>query len=143
MNGVARPGVGETAVRFALGAAGIAAIGFGLLAARDIEFAKLVSAAVWLAGVVVAHDFVLSPFVVVLGVLALRWVPGAWRVPLVVGFVLWGSLTLIALPALSGLGVRPDSPSLLDRPYRTTWLIGTALVVLAVLVAGALRRKRD
>lgn len=130
------------AIRVLLVAAGIAAIGFGLWHWRDIDPEKLTSTLVWMAGVVVAHDLVLAPLVVALGVVAARLVPQRWRTPLAVGFVLWGTLTLIALPVLSGMGERPDNPTLLDRPYATAWWAGTALVVLCVLAYGLLRRER-
>lgn len=132
-----------TVLRTLLGAAGVAAIGFGLWHALDFEPAQLVSAAVWLAGAVVVHDFVLSPVVVLIGALLARSVPADWRTPSAVAFVIWGSLTLIALPVLSGLGERPDNPSLLDRPYAAAWWGGTALVVLVVLAYGLLARRRS
>lgn len=130
------------ALRMLLGVAGVAAIVFGLWHALGFEPEKLISAAVWLAGVVVLHDFVLSPVLAALGLAAGRVVPRRWRTPLVVAFVGWGAVTLIALPAMTGLGVRPDNPSLLDRPYVTTWWAGTALVVLCVLAYGLLCRPR-
>ena len=140
---VGRTGSGMTVLRALLVAAGVAAIGFGLWHWRDLELEKLVSTLVWLAGSVVAHDLVLAPVVVVLGVVAARLVPRRWRTPLAVGFVLWGTLTLVALPALSGMGERPDNPTLLDRPYATAWWAGTALVVLCVLAYGLLTRRRS
>lgn len=127
------------ALRIVLGAAGVAAVCFGVWTMRDSEGAELRSALAWLAGVVVAHDFVLAPFVVVLGVVVTRVVPVTWRTPGIVAFVLWGSLTLIALPALSGLGARPDNPSLLDRPYVTAWLVLSAAAIVAVPAYAALR----
>lgn len=130
------------ALRGLLGAAGVAAIGFGLWHVLDFEPGRLVSAALWLAGAVLLHDLVFSPVVVLLGVLLTRVVPAVWRTAVVVAFVLWGSLTLIALPVLSRLGERPDNPSLLDRPYAAAWWGGTALVVLAVLASGLLARRR-
>lgn len=128
------------ALRGMLGVAGAVAIGFGVWSMRDFEFEQLWSMIAWLIGGVVVHDFVLAPVVVVVGVTIARVVPGDVRTPLAVGLVLWGTLTLIALPALSGLGVRSDNPSLLDRPYLAAWLLCTALTAVVVSAYVWLRR---
>ena len=128
------------AVRVALVVAGLAGIAFGLWSMREFEFVQLRSAAVWLVGGVIAHDLVLAPIVALLGAVTWRIAPARWRTPVVVVFVLWGSLTLVALPVLSGLGARPDNPSLLDRPYLPAWLLLSALAALAVPVYVWLRR---
>ncbi|UYM04557.1 hypothetical protein [Solicola gregarius] len=128
--------------RIVLGAAGLVAVGFGLWSMREFDVAQLRSAFVWLAGGVVAHDFVLAPIVVALGVVAARVAPARVRTPLVVAFVLWGSLTLVALPALSGPGVRADNPTLLDRPYVAAWLALSAIAVACVLAYALVRRDR-
>ena len=127
-------------VRGLLVVTGVVAIAFGLWSMREFEIGQVRSAVVWLVGGVVAHDLVLAPVVVVLGVVTGRIAPGRWRVPLVVVFVVWGSLTLIVLPALSGLGVRPDNPSLLDRAYLPAWLLLSVLAALAVPAYAWLRR---
>lgn len=125
-----------SALRAVLVVAGIAAIGFGLWSLRDLDAAQLVSSVVWLAGVVVVHDAVLSPFVLLLGLLGSRLLAPRWRTPVVVAFVVWGAMTLVALPVLSGMGERPDNPSLLDRPYLVAWWVGTATVSVAALAYG-------
>lgn len=127
-------------VRVALVVAGVAAVCFGVWSMRDFGVERSWSALVWLGGVVVVHDAVLAPVVTVLGVVAWRIAPARSRTPLAVAFVLWGSLTLIALPALSGLGVRPDNPSLLDRPYLAAWLVFSAVAVASVPAYAWLRR---
>lgn len=129
-------------VRLLLMAAGLAGIAFGLWSMREFEIAQLRSAVVWLVGGVIAHDLVLAPIVVAAGVLVARVVPADVRTPLTVGLVLWGSLTLIAVPALSGLGMRPDNPTLLDRAYLPAWLLLSALIAAAVPAYVGLRRGR-
>jgi hypothetical protein len=56
--------------------------------------------------------------------------------------VVWGSVTVLAVPVLGRFGARDDNPTLLDRPYFVTWLVGCAVTVLLVGVTGAVRRQR-
>jgi hypothetical protein len=43
---------------------------------------------------------------------------------------------------LGRFGALDDNPTLLDRPYLVTWLVGCAVTVLLVAVAGAVLRQR-
>ena len=61
--------------------------------------------------------------------------PRAARAPAVVGFVVLGSVTLLAVPVLGRFGARPDNATLLDRHYLVAWL------VLAALTRGGGRRR--
>jgi hypothetical protein len=96
---------------------------------------------VWLAAGIVAHDVVLSGLVIALGVVGSRLLPRPWRAPATVALIVWGTLTIASIPVLSGLGVRADNPTLLDRPYVATWSLISAIVVLAVVVAGFVRAR--
>ena len=58
-----------------------------------------------------------------------------------IALVVWGALTIAAIPVLSGLGVRADNATLLNRPYVATWWVLTAIVVLVVAAAGFLRAR--
>ena len=95
----------------------------------------------WLLGGVVLHDLVLAPTVFAVGVAARR-LPGYVRAPAAVALVVWGSVTVLAVPVLGRFGARDDNPTLLDRPYFVTWLVGCAVTVLLVGVTGAVRRQR-
>ena len=89
----------------------------------------------WLVAGVVVHDAVLAPVVVMLFALPV----GRWKGPFAAGLVVLGTLSVTAIPVLSGQGERPDNPSLLDRPYWTGWLVVvglTAVGVLACTMAG-------
>ena len=97
---------------------------------------------IWLGAGVVAHDAVLSGLVIGVCLLGSRVLPRAWQAPAVIALVVWGGLTITAIPVLSGLGVRPDNPTLLDRPYVATWWTISAIVVLLVAVAGFVRSRR-
>jgi hypothetical protein len=95
----------------------------------------------WLLGGVVLHDLVLVPVVLAVGIAARR-LPAYVRAPAAVALVVWGSVTLLAVPVLGRFGALDDNPTLLDRPYLVTWLVGCAVTVLLVAVAGAVLRQR-
>lgn len=129
--------------RLLIGAAGVVVGLFGaylLLSRQDHD--QLISAAIWLASGVVLHDFVLAPVVLVLVAVGGRLVPTAFRAPAIVGLIVLGTATVVAIPVLGGFGERPDNPSLLDRDYIVGWLVLASLVLLTVVVGGLLRRSR-
>lgn len=129
------------AARLCLGALGLAATAYGLVLLVGLGTEQVAAVVVWVGGGVVAHDALLAPLVVALGVLAAVRAPSWWRTPLVWALVVLGPLTLVAVPVLGRFGAKEDNPTLLDRPY---WL-GYALVVLVVLALAAVsaRRRRD
>ena len=129
-------------MRAALGAVGVLVLGYGawLLLSREDD---LVDVALWLAAGVVLHDAVLALATVVLGTLAVRWAPVPFRAPIVVGLVVLGSVTLLAVPVLGRFGARADNPTLLDRDYTAGWLVLAVGTAVAVVVAGLVRSRRD
>jgi hypothetical protein len=129
-------------MRYVLGALGtvLGLYGGWLLLTRGHD---LVDVAVWLAAGVVLHDAVLAVATVLLGAVALRVLPHPSRAPAVVGFVVLGSVTLLAVPVLGRFGARTDNPTLLDRDYTAGWLVLAGLTVLAVVVATLVRSRRD
>jgi hypothetical protein len=96
---------------------------------------------VWLAGGVVLHDLVLAPLLLALA-LASRKLPAHTRTPAVIGLVIWGSVTLLAIPVLGRFGARADNSTVLDRPYLVSWYVGTLVTVVVVAAVGAWRRRR-
>lgn len=129
-------------VRALLGVAGVALAAYGLLRLLQLPADQVLAVGVWVAGGIVAHDALLAPAVVAVGLLV-AWRAGTpWRVPLLWLVVVLGPLTVVAVPVLGRFGARPDNPTLLDRPY----LLGYgAIVVVAVAatVAGGLRARRE
>jgi hypothetical protein len=125
--------------------AGVALTAYGgwlLVTRQDPD--RLVDVGVWLAGGVVLHDLVLAPAVVLCGLALARRVPWAARGPVVVGAVVLGPVTLLAVPVLGRFGARPDNPTLLDRPYWAGWLLlvaVTAACVAAVVVVRSRQRR--
>ena len=130
-------------IRGFLGLAGVAAIGWGLWLLRDDGLERWRSQAIWLAGGVLAHDAVLAPLVVLLGVAAARvWQPRA-RAVVAAGFVVWATVTVAVANVLLPIGGRPDNPSLMNRPYVVAWLVFTAFVIAAAVIAASRGRARD
>jgi hypothetical protein len=129
--------------RVGIGAVGVVVGLFGgwlLLTRQDLD--QLGSAATWLVVGVILHDAVLAVVTLALAAIAVRLLPREARAPAVVGFVVLGSVTLLAVPVLGRFGARPDNATLLDRAYVTGWLVLAALTLLAVVVATLVRRRR-
>jgi hypothetical protein len=70
--------------------------------------------------------------VVLLGVLATRWLPPRHRAVVAIAFLVWGTLTVAVANVLSGVGGKPDMESLLNRPYVSAWLVLTGAIVAGV-----------
>jgi hypothetical protein len=131
------------ALRFSLGAVGVVLALVGVWHLLGNGFADLAATVAWLVGGVVAHDALIAPLVVLLGVGLLPRLPSWGRGPVVAGFVVLLTVTLTAVPVLGRFGAKPDDPWLLPRPYGALWL-GFALVVVAAVVgASVLRRRRS
>jgi hypothetical protein len=130
----------DRAVRVALGAVGAAGAAYGLYLLLGQPLDRLVNTVLWAGGAVVAHDAVIAPVVLVLGVLAARRAPDWLRVPIVRLLVVLGPLTLVAVPVLGRFGARPDNPTLLDRPYWAAYLV-IVLVAIALTTVDAVRRR--
>lgn len=117
------------AARLVLGAVGV---GVGLVGGwmlLDDGGEALRSVAVFLVGGVLVHDAVLAPLTILLGFLAFRILPARAHGAVLVGFTVWATVTVVALPALSGQGVKADNPTLLPRDYLEAWSWFTAVVV--------------
>jgi hypothetical protein len=92
----------------------------------------------WLVGLVLVHDLVVAPLVLLAGRRLRGRAPEAWRWPLQVGLVTSGVLVLASVPVLVGVGRRtqPDNVSVLPGNYPLA-LAGVLVVVwLGVLALG-------
>ncbi len=81
----------------------------------------------WLGGPLIV-DLIAVPIVVVAGVGIGRVVPRSWRRYVSAASALTVLLSVVAFPFLTGLGRRPDNPSLLDRNYWVGYLALLAMI---------------
>lgn len=129
-----------TAVRAALFAVGAAIAGWGGYLLLDSGLDNIIPAVTWVVGGVIAHDAVLAPLTLAVvftaGRLAPRWLAG----PAAVALIVVGTVTVVAIPVLSGQGERTDNPTLLDRDYWGGWVLLVATAVVAVALAAWRRR---
>jgi len=95
----------------------------------------------WLGGPLIV-DLLVVPIVVIAGVAIARLVPVGWRRDVAAASALSLLVSLVAFPFLTGLGRRPDNPSLLDRNYGAGYLTLLVLVWGVPLVLRLLRRRR-
>ena len=128
--------------RLALGCLGVAGTAYGAWLLLRQGLADVVSTAVWLAAGVVLHDFVLVPLTLGVCWLGMRLLPPGRRAPVAAGFVVLGTLTVMAVPVLGRWGANADNPTILDRDYTVGWLVVGALVLVGV-AAGLLRARRS
>lgn len=142
---VTRPKGAAGAVRIALGAVGVLALGFGGRQLLDgAGPGGLAEVVLWLAGAVVLHDGVLVPLVLAAGLL----IAGTRLRPVLrAGLLTSGCLTLLALPPLLRPG-KPGNPSVLPHDYPLNWAIvvgstagATVLAMGCVALAARLRRR--
>ncbi|MBF8188509.1 hypothetical protein ITP53_22840 [Nonomuraea sp. K274] len=84
----------------------------------------------WFAGVLVAHDAILVPAVLLAGLVASRMGTAA-RAAMIVG----STVTLATLPTVLALGRRADNPSILPLDYGRNLLLFLAAIGLATLVS--------
>ena len=127
--------------RVAIGALGVLAGLYGgwLVLSRGHDLLNL---GLWLAAGVVLHDGVLALVVLAIGTVAVRLLPRPAKAPAVVGFVVLGSVTLLAVPVLGRFGARSDNPTLLDRDYTVGWLVLAGLVLVGVVTASLVGSRR-
>ena len=128
--------------RLLLGALGVAVATYGGWLLLQEDLSDLVDTAVWLAGGVVLHDFVLVPLTLLLGVALIRLMPANLRAPVAGGLVVLGTVTLMAVPVLGGWGANADNPTILDRNYPAGWLVVAGVTTLVVVVTIVLRAGR-
>ena len=134
---------GSDVVRRLLGGLGVALGAYGgWLALTRQDPGQLVEIAVWLAAGVVLHDVVVAGVVLAAVALGRRVLPGPWQAPATLGLVVWGGVTLMAVPVLGRFGARPDNPTLLDRPYLASWAALSIVTVVVVALAGLVRARR-
>jgi MFS family permease len=112
-------------LRYALGAAGLAAMAFGAVTLlTDPGVRDWRGVVRWLVLALLLHDAVLAPATVLLGLL----MGARWRARLRRPFLVAGALTAVALPVL--LRPRPTAnPSVLPLDYTRGWAVSVGVAV--------------
>lgn len=127
-----------------LGVVGGLLMGYGLLRLYvDVPSADLVVLALWLVGVVVIHDGLLSPAVVGVGWAISRLVPARARRYLQAALIAGGLVTVIALPMIYRQGKQPPSKAILQQDFAGNLTVLLAVTALLSLLAYALRVAGD
>ncbi|MFC5831784.1 hypothetical protein [Nonomuraea insulae] len=107
--------------------AGVALVGLGF--AGLVMDSDPIGWAWWFGGVLVAHDAILAPAVLLAGLVLGR--TGRWAKA---AAVVAGTVTLATLPTVLALGRRADNPSILPLDYLRNLLLVLAALGLAALV---------
>ncbi|MCT9935112.1 hypothetical protein N5079_33415 [Planotetraspora sp. A-T 1434] len=131
-------------VVYAVGTGLVAIGGYGILTTASVgPFGW----ALWFAGVAVAHDFLLVPVVMAVGLLMRRTVE-PYRSCLATTLIIMGAVTVVALPLVLGFGKRPDNLSQLPLNYPLNLVLvllviaAISTVVLALRVKGPVERRK-
>ncbi|WP_371778054.1 NAD(P)/FAD-dependent oxidoreductase [Streptosporangium subroseum] len=98
--------------------------------------------ALWFGGLIVAHDALLVPLVLLAGAVAAS-LREPLRSPARTALITGGVLCLVALPMVWGIGRRADNPSLLPLNYGLNLLVVLAVIVLVAAFAMIVIRLRS
>jgi hypothetical protein len=115
--------------------AGWALVGFGVvgLARGRDGLGGAFRVGLWVSAGHAAHDLVVAPLVLTVGLLVARAIPRPGRMPVQMGLVASAIAVAVAYPALRGFGRKTGNPSVLPLDYRTALL--TVLAAIWVFVA--------
>jgi len=97
----------------------------------------------WMVGIVVIHDGLLSPLIVGVGWLLARTVPPSGRRYLQAALVVGGLITIIAIPLIARQGTQPPPKALLVQNYGANLAILLGLVAALNLAAYLVTAARD
>ena len=129
-------------MRYVLGAAGLAAIGYGAWLWLLGDGAAPVGQTVFLGVVLAGHDFVLLPVASGAGWLVARHLPGWARGPARLACFVSAVVTVVALPFVIGAGRIADNPSAFPRHYGLGLLAVVGLMWTVAVVAAVVNRAR-
>lgn len=127
-------------VRFALVIAGILTMGYasaGALTDPDLAPAGVLS---FLAGVLILHDIVWMPALLVVGAVITRLVHRRRRPVVITATISAAGLVVVAFPLVLGFGRPADNPSALPSPYGRNLAV---LILVLTVVAVLWRRRAD
>ncbi len=132
-----------SAVRYGLGAIGVVVGLWGAwLIFGTADVSDFVNIGLFLAGGIIANDGIIAVVALVFGFIAMRLLPKPARGPAAVGFVIVGTVALVAIPVVGRFGARADNSTLLDRDYTTGFGVLAAVVLIPLAVAAVYRMGR-
>ena len=99
--------------------------------------------ALWMVGIAVIHDGLLSPLVVGVGWVLARTVPPRGRRHLQAGLVVGALITIIAIPLIARQDTQPPAKALLLQNYGANLAILLGLVAALNLAAYLVTAARD
>jgi hypothetical protein len=99
--------------------------------------------AIWVIGLDLAHDLILAPAVVIVGLLLGRLLPDRLRGPVRTAAALSGLVVLFSWPLIRAFGRRPGNSSTLPLDYAHSVLIVLAAIWLIAAAVVAVRARRS
>jgi len=120
-------------------AVGWALMAVGFRSALADRLARAPDLARFVLGFALAHDLVVLPAAVVLGMLTAQLVPAVVRVPVRVALALSWLLVLVTWPAARRYGAQPDNPTIL--PVDVARNLVLVLAVVWLVAAGDAARR--
>jgi hypothetical protein len=123
---------------------GFAAVGWGALGLLRDDRVPLPAWLTWFVGSALLNDLVIAPLVIVVGAVLARLLPRPARPPVVVGLVVSGVLTLVALPFILDLTTSLE-PGFLPQDYGRNLLLliaGVMAVAVVWAVVASIRARR-
>lgn len=130
------------AVRALLGVTGVATAVYGVRLLLEQGGGNLRATLSWLVGGVLLHDAVIGPAVIAMTAAVVLVSGRHLPAPAIVGAVVVGTVSVVAVPVLGRFGARADNPTLLDRHYVIGWTVLVGLTCAAVALA-LLRERRS
>jgi MFS family permease len=131
-------------LRPALAGLGVLAMAYavlGLLTDPDVEPLGVL---VFLVAVLIGHDAVWMPVVLVAGALITRTVPRRYRTWVRAGALAVAAVAFVGLPLVLGPGAPAGNASVLPLPYGRNLVIVLGLIVaVTALVAGVRRGRKE
>jgi hypothetical protein len=121
------------AARAILLAAGVAGLAYAVIGVLTDDGTSPLNQLLFTLALVVAHDGIVLPLAIGVGVLTVRYVPNWARPPVQAGLYASLVLTLFTIPMLVGAGRRADNLTILPLNYAR----GLQLVLAAIWVAAA------
>ena len=132
--------------RTALLVTGVLAMGYAAVGSFLQLGGKLGGVLLFLVAVLVAHDGIWLPLVLLAGTLLNRFVPARHRAPVRVAAIVAAALAMAALPLALGFGRTADNPSALPLSYGRNLallLLGVTVVTAIILTLKARANRKN